>query len=126
MYVKWSQDQYTRDNVYKIKRKEKIQKSSLHPSYIHSPYHKISYTNPPLMSMTTLISKLLPLFVTSDKRQVHQVDISSSLGELAPSSSSASSLPKQSSLSSSDTSGDREEATVKPLVTACRCAIRPT
>ena len=122
MYVKWSQDQYARDNVYKIKRKEKIQKSSLHPSYIHSPYHKISYTNPPLMSMTTLISKLLPLFVTSDKRQVHQVDISSSLGELAPSSS----LPKPSSLLSSNTGGDREEVIVKPLVTACRCAIRPT
>ena len=32
MYVKWSQDQCTRDNVSKIERKEKIQKSSLHPS----------------------------------------------------------------------------------------------
>ena len=67
MYVKWSQDQYTRDNVSKIERKENIQKFSLHPSYTHSPYHKISYTNPPPMSMTTLISKLLPLFVTNDK-----------------------------------------------------------
>ena len=56
--TKWSQDQCTRDNVSKIKGKEKIQKSSL---------HKISYTNPPPMSMTTLISKLFPLFVTSDK-----------------------------------------------------------
>ena len=33
MYVKWSQDKCTRDNVSKIERKEKIQKSSLHPSY---------------------------------------------------------------------------------------------
>ena len=69
MYVKWSQG--TRDNVSRIEREEKIQKSSLHPSYTHSPYHKISYTNPPPMSMTTLISKLLPHFVTSDKGQVH-------------------------------------------------------
>ena len=78
------------------------------------------------MSMTTLKSKLLPLFVMSDKGQVHQVDISSSLGELALSSSSASSLPEPSSFSSLDTSGDGEEATVKPPMTACRRAIRPT
>ena len=32
MYIKWSQDQYTRDNVSKTERKEKIQESSLHPS----------------------------------------------------------------------------------------------
>ena len=56
-----------RNNISKIERKEKIQKSSLHPLYTHSPYHKISYTNPPPMSMTTLISKILSLFVTSDK-----------------------------------------------------------
>ena len=56
-----------RNNVSKIERKEKIQKSSLHPSYTHSPYHKIFYTNLPFMGMTTLILKLLPLFVTSDK-----------------------------------------------------------
>ena len=37
MYVKWSQDQCTRDNVFEIERKEKIQESSLHPS-IYSPY----------------------------------------------------------------------------------------
>ena len=85
--TKWSQDQCTRDNVSKIKGKEKIQISSLHPLYTHSFYHKNIYTNPPPMSMTTLISKLSPIFVTSDKGQVHQVDISSSLGELAPSSS---------------------------------------
>ena len=65
MYVKWSQEQCTRDNVSKIERKEKIQKSLLYTSYTHSHYHKISYTNPPPMSMITLISKLLPLFVTS-------------------------------------------------------------
>ena len=115
-----------RNNVSKIERKEKTQESSLHPSYTHSPYHKNSYSNPPSMSMTTLISKLLPFFVTSDKGQVHHVDISASLGELAPSSSSTSSLPKPSSLSSSDAGGEGEEATVKPPMTACHRAIRPT
>ena len=51
-----------------LKKKEK--KRYKNPHYIphkHSPYHKISYTNPPFMIMTTLISKLLSLFVTSDK-----------------------------------------------------------
>ena len=78
------------------------------------------------MSMTTLISKLLPLFVTSDKGQVHQVDISSSLGELAPSSSLASSLPEPPSLSSLEAGGDGEEATVKPPMTSYRRMIRST
>ena len=114
------------NNVSKIERKEKIQESSLHPSYRHSPYHKISYTNPSPMSMTTLISKLLTLLVTSDKGQVRQVDISSSLGKLAPSSSIASSLLELSSLSSLEANGDGEEATVKPLMTAYCRAIRPT
>ena len=78
--------------------------------------------------MTTLISKLLPLFVTSDKRQVHQVDISSSLGELAPSSSLASSLPEPPSLSSLEAGegGDGEEATVKPPMTFYRRMIQST
>ena len=35
--TKWSQDQCTRDNVSKRERKEKIHKSSLHPSYINIP-----------------------------------------------------------------------------------------
>ena len=35
--TKWSQDQCTRDNVSERERKEKIQKSSLHPSYINTP-----------------------------------------------------------------------------------------
>ena len=39
MYVKRSQGQYTRDNVSKIERKEKIQESSLHPS-IYTPPKK--------------------------------------------------------------------------------------
>ena len=52
-----------RNNVSKIEGREKIQESSLHP-LIYTP--PISYTNPPLMSMTTHISKLLTLFVTSD------------------------------------------------------------
>ena len=114
------------NNVSKIERKEKIQESSLHPSYRHSPYHKISYTNPSPISMTTLISKLLPLLVTSDKGQVRQVDISSSLGKLAPSSSLASSLLEPSLFTSSDASGDREEAIVKSPMTACCHAIQPT
>ena len=78
------------------------------------------------MSMTTLISKLLPIFVMSDKRQVYQVDISSPPGEPTSSSSLALSLPKPSSLSSSEANGDGEEATVKPPMTAYRHAIRPT
>ena len=79
------------------------------------------------MSMTTLISKLLPLFVTSDKGQVRHVDILSSLGELAPSSSSASSPSKpSSSLSSSEACGDGDEDTVKPPMIACRHAIQLT
>ena len=77
------------------------------------------------MSMTTLISKLLTFFVTSDKGQVHQVDISSLLGELAPSSLSASSS-LESSLSSSDATREGQEAKVKPPMTVYRRAIRPT
>ena len=72
------------------------------------------------MSMTTLISKLLSLFVMSDKGQVHQVDNSSSPGELAPSSLSTSSLLEPSSLSSSNAVGKGEEAVVKPPMVACR------
>ena len=45
--TKWSQDRCTRDNVSKKKRKEKIQKSSLHPSERSLPLSKISYANPP-------------------------------------------------------------------------------
>ena len=108
-----------RNNVSKIERKEKIQKSSIHPSYTHSPNHKISYTNPPPMSIT-LISKILTLFVTSDKGQVHQVDISSSLGELAPLSSSATSSSESVSMSS-DAAREGEEATVSVLRRAPMC-----
>ena len=119
---KWSQDPCTRDNVSKIERKEK--KRYKNPHYIpHINTSFISYTNLPLMSMTTLILKLLPLFVTSDKVQVYQVDIPSSLGEPSSSSSASSSLPMPSSLSSLDASGDGEEATEKPPIIACRHAI---
>ena len=45
--TKWSQHQCTRDNVSKIERKEKIQKSSLHPSYTHSPYQNLQYKPSP-------------------------------------------------------------------------------
>ena len=54
---KRSQDQYTRCNVSEIERKEK---DTSNPYYILQytlPLTKISYTNPPPMSMTTLISK---------------------------------------------------------------------
>ena len=65
--TKWSQDQCTRDNVSKIERKEKIQKILTTSIIDTPPIIKISYANSPPMYMTTLISKLLPLFVTSDK-----------------------------------------------------------
>ena len=120
MYVKWSQEQCTRDNVSKIERKEKIQKI-LTTSLKNTP--PISYTNLPPMSMTTFIPKLLPLFVTSDKGQVYQVDISSSLGKPLSSSSSASSLLEPTSFSSSDASGEEDEAIMKPPMVACRHAI---
>ena len=55
-----------------------------------------------------------------------KVDISSSWGKLASSSSLASSLPEPSSLSSSEVGGDREEATMKPPMAACCHAIRST
>ena len=116
MYVKWSQDQYTRDNVSKRERKRKDTKILTTFPYINTP--PIFYANPSPMSLTTFISKLLPLF--------YQVDISSSLGEPASSSSSASSLPEPSSFPSLEANGDGEEATVKPPMTACRRAIRPT
>ena len=120
MYVKWSQEQCTRDNVSKIERKEKIQKI-LTTSLKNTP--PISYTNLPPMSMTTFIPKLLPLFVTSDKGQVYQVDISSSLGKPLSSSSSASSLLEPTPFSSSDASGEEDEAIMKPPMVACRHAI---
>ena len=78
------------------------------------------------MSITTLISKLLSLFVASDKGQVHQVDISSSLAKLAQSSSLASLLSEPSSLSFSNVGGEGEEVVVKSPMAACRCAIWPT
>ena len=37
-----------RNNVSKLERKEKIQESSLHPSYTHSPYHKTPILTLPL------------------------------------------------------------------------------
>ena len=49
--TKWSQYQCTRDKVSKRERKEKINKSSLHPSYIHKntpPYKKCPILTLPL------------------------------------------------------------------------------
>ena len=64
---KWSQNQYIRYNVFEMERR----KNTSNPHYIPQctlPLTKISYTNPPLISMTTLISKITPsFFVTSDK-----------------------------------------------------------
>ena len=65
--IKWTQDQCIRDNISK-KGKEK--KRYRNPHYIphkHFPYHKKSPMLTLPVCMTTLISKLLPLFVTSDK-----------------------------------------------------------
>ena len=66
---KWSQDQYTRYNVFEIERKEKRYiKSSLHPSiYEHFPYKKSPILTLPLWVWLLSYPKLLPLFVTSDK-----------------------------------------------------------
>ena len=49
-------------------RKKKDTKILTTSRYKNTPPKKISYTNPPPISMTTHISKLLPIFVTSDKR----------------------------------------------------------
>ena len=114
---------YMRYNVSKIKGNKRYKNPHYIPHIHTPPITKISYTSPPPMSMTTLISTLLSLFVTSDKGQVHQVDISSSLGELAPSSLAASSLPEPSSLSSSNVDGEGEEAAVKPPMAICRRVI---
>ena len=59
---KWSQDQYIRCNVSEIERKGK---HTVNPHYISQctlPLTKISYTNPPPTSMTTLIYKTTPPF----------------------------------------------------------------
>ena len=65
--------------------------------------------------MTTLISKLLLLFVTNDNGQVTQAIITSSLEELASSSSSSSSPSESPSLSlSSDASGEEKGDATKP------------
>ena len=63
---KRSQDQYTRCNISEIEGKEKKRyiKSSLHLLKYTLPLTKISYTNPPSTSMTTLISKTSPPFLS--------------------------------------------------------------
>ena len=123
MYVKWPQDQYTKDNVSKIERKEKIQESSLHPSYKHSPY--LLYLPSPYEYDYSHLKTTLS-FVTSDKGQVYQIDISSSLGELALSSSSPSSSESPSLSSSSEASREGEGDSMKPPRRACHQAIRLT
>ena len=58
-------------NIHEVNVKEKRRKyikTSLHPSKnMDTPLKKNSYTTPPPISMTTLMSKLLPIFITSDK-----------------------------------------------------------
>ena len=59
--TKWSQDQCTKNNVSKLKRKEKIQKV-LTTSLINiSPITKISYANPPSMYDYSHIKTTPPL-----------------------------------------------------------------
>ena len=63
MYVKMATKTNIQDVMYlKWREKKKIQKSSLHPSKYTLPVTKFSYTNPPPMSMTTLIFKTTLLF----------------------------------------------------------------
>ena len=66
MSKKWSQDLKYKNNVSKKKEKKIYIKSSLHPSYQHSP-NKMSYINSPPKYDYSHIPKLLLLFVTSDK-----------------------------------------------------------
>ena len=75
--------------------------------------------------MATLIPKTTPLFCHEWQSVSHwEVVITSSPKKLAPSPTSASSLPEpSSSLSSSEACGDGDEETVKPPITACHCAI---
>ena len=55
-------------NIHEVNVKEKKIHKNLTTSLIDTPpITKISYANSPPMYMTTLISKLLHLFVTSDK-----------------------------------------------------------
>ena len=59
-----------KNNVFKRDRKEKIKKKKILTTFLmNTP--PISYANPLPMSMTTLISKLFPLFVMSEKGQVY-------------------------------------------------------
>ena len=71
---KWSQDRCTKRIMY-LKRKKRKQYVNSHyiPQNINIPTIKKTYVNSPrkymtnLKYMTTLIPKLLPLFVTNDK-----------------------------------------------------------
>ena len=65
--TKWSQDQCTRDNVSKVERKEKIQKSSLHPSYTLPLSQKSSMLTLPLMYDYSHIKTTPPFFTRVTK-----------------------------------------------------------
>jgi len=116
----------------KSKEKKKYNKSSLHTTSLKKktlPLTKISisYTNFPPKNMTTLILKLLPIFVMNDKGQGTQAVISSSLEELASSSSSSSLSSESPSLSSSSyAAGKGKGEATKPPRRAYRRAIRQT
>ena len=124
IYIKWVKG---KNNVSKIERKEKIQKV-LTTSKKKKPSNKnISYTNSPPKYMNALIPKTTPPFRHEWQRVSHgEAVISSSPEEVAPSSSSTSSLPEPSSLSSFEAYGERDKDAVKPPITACRHGIRPT
>ena len=128
----------TRPNVQEqciYKRKKR--KDTKYPHYIPQnistlPLTKWSYTNsPPKNDYSHIQPKLLPFFVTSDKGQEYQVDISSV--ELASPSSSfeaSSSSPLSSSLSSKSKAtgggGEGVASRANPPMIACLLAIRPT
>ena len=65
MYVKMVTRPIYKNNVSKRREKKKIHQILTTSLNINTT--PISLTNPPPMSLTSLISKLLPLFVTSDK-----------------------------------------------------------
>jgi len=65
----WLQDLRYKNKCISNRKKKKKKKDTSNPHYIPQKSHppnKNSYTNS-LLRMTTLISKLFPLFVTSDK-----------------------------------------------------------
>ena len=68
MYVKWSKTNIHEVNVKERNENTLKKKKNLTTSLIDTPpITKHLLANSPFMYMTTLISKLLPRFITSDK-----------------------------------------------------------